>query len=150
MIALKPGSAAPPIPGVDFRAGPTALWFYKVTCPVCQMAAPVAQALSDAHPGRFVGIGQDPPERLDAFHRDYGLGFGSLTDLPPYDISDAYGIQVVPTLFVVATDGTIVDSVWSWDRHGYGRVGRELAESLGTSPADLSGVTAGLPVFRPG
>ena len=135
---------------MDFKAGPTVVWFYKVTCPVCQMAAPVAQALADGRLDRFVGIGQDPREKLDAFARTYGLGFHSLSEPPPYRLSNAYGITVVPTMFLVGMDGMIVDSVWSWDRDGYGRVNQELAELAGAVPADLRKVTASLPVFRPG
>ena len=149
MTALQAGTA-PAVPGVDFAAGPTALWFYKVTCPVCQMAAPVAGALAEAHPGRVIGVGQDPVQKLAQFDRTYGLGLEAQADLPPYALSNAYGITVVPTLFVVAADGSILDSVESWDRDGYGRVTQKLAEMLEAEPADLAAVTAGLPVFRPG
>ena len=138
------------MPGIDFSAGPTVLWFFKVTCPVCQMAAPVARALSDAFPGRVTGVGQDPAEKLAQFDRTYGLGLASQADLPPYALSNAYGITVVPTLFVVGADGAILDSVESWDRDGYGRVGERLAQMLRVEPPDLSAVTATLPVFRPG
>jgi hypothetical protein len=149
-MAPSTGSVAPPVPGVDFAAGPTALWFYKVTCPVCQMSAPVAHVLADAYPGRFVGIGQDPDERLRSFDREYGLGFDSMPDLPPFPVSDAYGIEVVPTMVVVGTDGTVLDSVWSWDREGYARVAESLSNVLHMPPPRLEPVTAGLPAFRPG
>lgn len=150
VTTLQAGTVAPALPGVDFAAGPTVLWFFKVTCPVCQMAAPVARALADAYPGRVVGIGQDPPEKLAQFDRTYGLGLEAQADLPPYALSNAYGITVVPTLFVVGADGAIRDSVESWDRDGYGRVTQELGEMLEADPADLGAATAGLPVFRPG
>ena len=77
---------------MDFGAGPTALFFYKVTCPVCQMAAPVAQRIHQAVPGGIVGIGQDPPERLGTFAREYGVAFDSIQDPPPYPASEAYGM----------------------------------------------------------
>src|SRR5919197_938469 len=99
MQEIQPGGKAPPVPGVDFTLGATALFFYKVTCPVCQIAAPVAAKLEQAYPGRIAGIGQDPEEKLAAFDRQYGLGFDSVTDLPPYDVSNAYGVIAVPTLF---------------------------------------------------
>jgi thiol-disulfide isomerase/thioredoxin len=125
------------------------LWFYKVTCPVCQMAAPIAQSLAQAHPGRLHGIGQDPPERLRNFESDFGLEFGSWPDLPPYQVSDAYGIRVVPTLFLVGADGIVVDAVESWDRDGYRRVSKGVGDLLGVPPAKL-GIPASLPSFRPG
>ena len=64
MQALDPGSSAPPIPGVDFDTGPLALFFYKVTCPVCQLAAPKVAEFQRAYPGRIVGVGQDPEGRV--------------------------------------------------------------------------------------
>jgi thiol-disulfide isomerase/thioredoxin len=149
MKPLVPGSAAPPVPGVDFATGPKALWFYKVTCPVCQMAAPIAHSLDQAYPGRFTGIGQDPLERLQAFERDYGLGFASRPDLPPYELSNAYGIRVVPTLFLVGPEGTVVDLVESWDRDGYLRASTRLADMMEVPDAEL-GIPAHLPPFRPG
>jgi len=149
VTALQAGSAAPPVPDVDFAAGPSILWFYKVTCPVCQMAAPIAHSLDQAYPGRLHGIGQDPPERLRAFDDDFGLGFGSRPDLPPYSVSNAYGVRVVPTLFLIGTDGNVLDSVESWDRDGYRRVSKGLADLLGVPPAKL-GIPTSLPSFRPG
>ena len=49
------------------------------------------------------------------------MGFPSVSDPPPYQASDAYGVEVVPTLFVVDGSGTIVETVESWDRAGYNR-----------------------------
>jgi thiol-disulfide isomerase/thioredoxin len=150
MAELEAGSKAPAVPGVDFSAGPTALFFYKVTCPVCQMAAPAAGKFEQAYPGRIVGIGQDPKEKLTAFDRQYGLGFASVTDLPPYDVSNGYGIISVPTLFLVGADGTLLESVPSWDRAGYNGVSERLAKLVGADPVAISDPGDGLPAFRPG
>jgi len=150
MAELEAGSKAPAVPGVDFPAGPTALFFYKVTCPVCQMAAPPAGKFEQAYPGRIVGIGQDPEEKLTEFDRQYGLGFASIPDLPPYDVSEAYGIVSVPTLFLVGTDGTLLESVPSWDRSGYNAVSERLAKLVGADPVSISEPGDGLPAFRPG
>jgi len=150
MDTLEPGAKAPPVPGVDFGTAPTALFFYKVTCPVCQMAAPKARAFEEGYPGRILGVGQDPAEKLTAFDRQYGLGFGSVADLPPYELSNAYGIVSVPTLFLVGTDGVILESVPSWDRDGYNAVSEHLAKLLDTDPVVVSRPGDGLPPFRPG
>jgi thiol-disulfide isomerase/thioredoxin len=149
MQPLPPGSVAPPVPAVDFADGPKALWFYKVTCPVCQMAAPIARSLEQAYPGRFTGIGQDPPERLRAFDRDYRLGLPSLPDLPPYTVSNAYGIRTVPTLFLISPDGVVIETVESWDRDRYGAASKRMADLLGLPPARLR-IPTSLPAFRPG
>jgi peroxiredoxin len=138
------------VPGIDFSSGPSLLFFYKVTCPVCQMAAAPASRFEQAYPGRITGIGQDPEEKLAEFDRTYGLGFPSITDLPPYEVSNAYGIQAVPTTFLVGPDGVIADVVESWDRDGLNGLSKELAAALGAEVAQISDPSDGLPPFRPG
>jgi hypothetical protein len=150
MTALPPGSAAPPIPGVSFADGPRALYFYKVTCPACQMSAPSAERFEHAYPGRIAGVGQDPPDRLQGFSDEWGVTFPSVPDHPPYEISNAYGIRVVPTLFLVSEGGTILESVESWDRDGYNGVSRRLAGLTGATYEEVSTPSDGLPPFRPG
>jgi peroxiredoxin len=147
---LQPGSVVPAVPGVDISAGPTVLFFYKVTCPVCQMAAAPVSRFERANPGRIVGIGQDPEEKLADFDRTYGLGFPSIADLPPYGLSNAYGVRVVPTAFLVGEDGSILDLVESWDREGLNRVSKQLASMLGADFVPISEPADGLPPFRPG
>jgi peroxiredoxin len=147
---LPIGSVAPPIPGIDFSSGPTALFFYKVTCPVCQMAASPARRFEEAYPGRIRGIGQDPEEKLVEFDRTYGLGFPTVVDLPPYQVSDAYGIRAVPTTVLVAPDGSVLDLVESWDREGLNRLSKELASLIDAELVPISEPGDGLPPFRPG
>jgi thiol-disulfide isomerase/thioredoxin len=144
------GEAAPLVPGLTFADGPVALVFYKVTCPVCQMAAPKVDAMARAYPGRVVGVGQDPADELEQFGREFGMGVPAVPDLPPYDASNAYGIESVPTLFVIDRTGAVADAVVSWDRAGYNRASARLAELLGVDPATVSDSSDGLPPFRPG
>lgn len=148
MKPLDVGAPAPPIPGVEFD-GPVVLFFYKVTCPTCQMAAPVAERLATAHPGRLVGVVQDPPERADAFAREYRTAFPFVTDTEPYGTSDAYGVRTVPTLFVVE-NGAVTDVVESWDRDGWNRVAASLGSATEVSANPVSTESDGLPPFRPG
>jgi thiol-disulfide isomerase/thioredoxin len=148
-MALQPGAPAPQIPGADLSSGPKAIFFYKVTCPTCQMAAPPAERLFASFPDRFVAVVQDPAERASSFAEEYGTSFDSVSDEPPYDMSNAYGIQVVPTLFLVE-DGSVTDVVESWDRDGWNRLGSRLAGALGQALGPLSEEGDGLPPFRPG
>ena len=150
MSALDPGSSAPPIGGVDFAAGPTVVFFYKVTCPVCQMAAPKVGEFERAYPGRIVGIGQDPEDKLAEFDRELEMGFGSVADLPPYELSNAYQIRVVPTLFLVSPEGVVLESVESWNRDGFNQVSKHLAALTDAEYAPISEPSDGLPSFRPG
>jgi hypothetical protein len=117
--------------------------FYKVTCPTCQVAAPVAERLFASLGERFVAVAQDPPERVSAFSTEFGVTFPSVPDAPPYPMSDAYGVRTVPTVFAVE-EGNVVDVVESWDREGWNRV----ASVLGAGEVSHQG--DGLPPFRPG
>jgi len=150
MSAIQPGATAPPVPSVAFGKGPRLLAFYKVTCPVCQMAAPTIQVLADRFPEAVVPLGQDPAEKLAAFAGDYGLRQTAIPELAPYEVSDAYGVASVPTLFLVGDDGTVLDTVESWSRDGYNRVAERLAELTGTTYEPVSEPGDGLPPFRPG
>ena len=149
MSVISKGTPPPPIPGVDLTAGPRALYFYKVTCPVCQMTAPIAEMVQSAYPGMVAAVGQDPPEKLEAFASEYGWSIASTPDLPPYEVSNAYGIEVVPTV-VLVNDGKVFDVVESWDRDAWNHLSTELAELTGSEPITLSAAGDGLPVFRPG
>jgi peroxiredoxin len=145
------GEPAPAVDGVEMRGQPMLLWFYKVTCSVSQMAAPRAQALADAYPDAVVAVGEDPPEDLEAFSERYGMPrLRSVPDLAPFPASDAYGIESVPTMFLVGPDGTIEDAVQSWDREGYNRISARLAELTASEYVQISDEGDGLPTFKPG
>lgn len=150
MPPLGVGESAPPVPGVAFGDGPVGLFFFKVTCPTCQLAAPKMAAFERAYSGRVVGIGQDPQDVLEAFGEFHGMGIRALEDRPPYEVSNAYGIVSVPTLIVVGDDGTVIESVGAWDREGFNRASERIASALGVDPAAISVEGDGLPSFKPG
>ena len=150
MAPLAPGSTAPAIPGITFDHEPTVLFFYKVTCPVCQLAASPVGTFERAYPGRIKGVGQDPPARLAAFSREHGMTFPVTADDPPYPVSSRYGIRVVPTTFLIDAGGQVADVVESWDREGLNRVSKGLAELTGAPYVPISAPGDGLPPFRPG
>jgi thiol-disulfide isomerase/thioredoxin len=149
MSVITVGTKAPPVPGVDLDAGTRALFFYKVTCPVCQMVAPLTEELEAAYPGTVAVIGQDPDDKLGAFAGEYGWSFDSTQDAPPYDVSEAYGIRVVPT-FVMVSEGNVVDVVESWDRDAWNGFSSRLAELTGRDAVTVSREGDELPSFRPG
>jgi hypothetical protein len=149
MSPLAIGDAAPQIPDVSFDEGPVALFFYKVTCPTCQLAAPTMATFERVAPGRAVGVGQDPSPELDRFSGTYSIGIRSVEDAPPYPASDAYEVVSVPTLYLV-DGGVVVDVVGAWDRDGFNRMAATLARSVGAEPVPVSTPDDGLPAFKPG
>jgi peroxiredoxin len=150
MGALAPGTEAPPISGVTLGQGPMAVFFYKVTCPVCQMAGPRVQAFEEAYPGRIVGVGQDPAAEVAAFAGEHGMTFRQRADERPYPASHAYAIRVVPTILVVDPRGVIAATTESWDRDGFNAASRALSELSGLPYRAISEPGDGLPPFRPG
>lgn len=149
MAPIAVGTSAPTFPGSDIEGGPKAVVFYKVTCPTCQLAAPAMERLYRAFPDSFVAVVQDPPERAEAFASQFETSFPSVSDGEPYPVSSAWGLEAVPTVFLVG-NGAVEDVVESWDRDGWNRVGVRLAELTGREAVTLSEESDGLPAFKPG
>jgi hypothetical protein len=143
------GAPAREVPAADVQ-GPHALVFYKVTCSVTELAAEPLRRFGEAYPGSVVGVGQDPQDQVDAFARRLGWRFPQVTDLPPYEVSDAYEVRSAPTVVVVDDDGRIADVAESWDRDAFNRASATLARLLGHEPVAVSDPGDGLPPFKPG
>jgi peroxiredoxin len=148
-MPLSIGDRAPHVPGAQ-TDGARALVFFKVTCPTCQLAAPKLEGFQRAYAGHVHAVGQDPDEKLTAFGRQYGFSVPVTSDGPPYDISDAFRIETVPTTMVIDREGTIVDVVEAWDREGLNRASVALAQLLDVEAEQISDPSDGLPSFKPG
>jgi len=149
MEPLSPGSTAPHIPGAP--DGAKVAVFFKINCPVCQMAAPKFDQLEAAYPGRVLGVGQDPEADIARFTDRYGMtSVPTHPDLHPYELSDAYGVRVVPTMFLLDGSDTVLDVSESWDRDGFNRITHLLAEATDAEFVPLSERGDGLPALRPG
>ena len=152
-VLLAPGDRAPTFILDDiatgeqvtnpWTAGPAVVAFIKVTCPVCKLVAPLVQALADAG-ARVTAIGQDPAPSLAAYAEQFGQRVPTVTEPPPYRVSNAYGITTVPTLYLVDHGGIVRHAVGGWDRVRWNAV----AAAVG-APA-LSADGDGLPSYRPG
>jgi len=152
---LDPGDRAPSfrLPDIDSvepvadpwtgAVGPTVLAFFKVTCPVCQMVAPMVRAMAESGAG-VVGIGQDPAPALAVFRDRWGQTVPTVSEPRPYRVSDAYRLVSVPSLYLVDPGGMVLDVVVGWDRDGWNRV----AAAAGGRPVSAAG--DGLPPYRPG
>jgi peroxiredoxin len=136
------------------EAGPVVLAFFKVSCPVCQMAFPFFERLHQAYRGKnvsVIGISQDSAEDTAAFSRQFGLTFPlALDTTKSYPASNAYGLTNVPTLFLVNPDGEIEVSSVSWSRDELEDVSRRLAAASGSSVATIIRPEDNVPAFKPG
>jgi thiol-disulfide isomerase/thioredoxin len=127
------------------------LVFYKFSCPICQFIFPFLQKIFEAYGDvfRFTAIAQDPAEKVDAFNETYGVRIPTILDLPPYHLSNAYGIEVVPSIFIVNEDHRIELAFESFDKKQIEKSIELLAQRTGRSPIDVFHGQS-VPELRPG
>jgi peroxiredoxin len=133
--------------------GPVVLAFFKISCPVCQFTFPFLQRISErfAGPGGAVfGISQDDARSTKDFNQEYDLKFPTLLDDTGYPVSNAYGLTNVPTIFLVAPDGTVKVSCMGFDKAALEKIAKELAQQQEISPAPLFPPDEVVPDFKPG
>jgi peroxiredoxin len=109
--------------------------FFKVTCPVCQLTFPFLERLrGGALP--IYGISQNDPGDTRDFNREFKITFPTLLDNEDnnFEVSNAYGISSVPTLFLVEPGGAISRVIEGWRK----------------SEMEWLGTQAGVAAIRPG
>ncbi len=105
--------------------GAVVVGFFKPRWPVWEfkMALRVRMGARDAL--RFAAVSQDDEETTRRFHQRFGVSFLTLIDgpAPRYPASDAYGIAMVPSLFILETDGTVSKSFAGFSKKEIERLG---------------------------
>lgn len=166
MPALEAGVAAPEIKlnlidGREFslnaarKQGPVVAAFFKVNCPVCQLAFPYLERLYKAY-GRskkfvIVGVSQNDAGDTGDFNRKFGVTFPTvLDDTRKYSASNAYGLTNVPSIFLVTPEGEVEFSSVGWSKQDFEQLNRRLAEVSGTSAIQLFKPGEQVPDFKPG
>jgi peroxiredoxin len=134
------------------RAGPVALVFYKASCPTCQLTFPYLQtihsSLSADFGNKLWGISQDEIAETTEFVHQFGIQFPILLDEHPYPVSTAYGVEFVPTVIIVGSDGMIQHSDYGFSKSTLSRVAALGGENA--VPLTLFPPNDGLPERRPG
>jgi peroxiredoxin len=143
---LDPGSRAPGFRLVRLEGGEATLAeltaqgrlllvFFKVTCPVCQLAMPFLERLYASGALSMCGISQNDAADTREFNTYFGVTFATLLDTEETDFpaSNAYGISSVPSMFLVEPDGTVSRVIEGWSKMDM--------EALGAG--------AGMTLFRP-
>jgi|SRR5215831_415613 len=165
MPALVAGVRAPEISlatldGAKFsleealKRGPVVAAFFKVSCPVCQLAFPYVERIYKAYgkSGKLtlVGVSQDDPAATKAFARDYGITFPILLDPPgKYPASNAYGLTNVPTVFLIS-EGEIESSIVSWSKADMEQLSARLAKLCQAAPVQIFRSGEKVPDYKPG
>jgi peroxiredoxin len=165
MPALETGSSAPEInlPTLDGgtfslsaarKQGPVALAFFKISCPVCQMAFPFFERLHQAFRGRnvrVVGISQDSVKDTASFAKEFGISFPlALDDTKRYPASNAYGLTNVPTLFLISPEGKVEVSSVAWSRDDLQAVSDRFAAATGSPQQEIVHASDNVPSYKPG
>ncbi len=133
--------------------GPVVLAFFKTSCPVCQFTLPFLQRISERFAGSnvsVIGISQDDLRSTKDFNQEYGLNFPTLIDDAGYPASNAYGLTNVPTIFLIAPDGTVKVSCMGFDKAALETIAGELAQHQKVSAPALFRPDEIIPAYKPG
>jgi len=135
--------------------GPALLTFFKIGCPVCQFTFPFLERLYQRYKDpnlSIVGISQNGPEKTAAFNKEYGITFPTLLDPEEkrYVVSNAYRLTMVPTIFLVDTDGSVLVSSMGFVKADLESIANRLAERVKIAKAPLFLPADSVPANRPG
>ncbi|MCL6481665.1 MAG: TlpA family protein disulfide reductase [Firmicutes bacterium] len=163
MTTVAAGTKAPAfvLRGLDGREyalrealkhGPVLVAFFKVSCPTCQLALPFLNRLHEGygHAASLWGISQDEARDTEEFREEFGLDFPLLLDEEGYPVSNLYGLTNVPTLILIAPDGTATISFHGFVKAGLEQIAAELAQWTASKPVTVFHPHELVPDFKPG
>jgi peroxiredoxin len=133
--------------------GPLLLAFFKVSCPTCQYTFPFLERIFQQFRDQGTqvwGISQDDAAHSRQFTNDYSLTCNILLDGYPYEISRAYGVKYVPTLFLVMPDGHVELMSDGFCKVDLLKIQKRLATHFSVTPPPLFQPGDGVPEFKPG
>src|SRR5215831_1450636 len=119
--------------------GPVVVAFFKVSCPVCQLAFPYLERIFRAY-----------AKDTKTFNREFGVTFPTLLDEKKYSVSNAYGLTNVPTVFVISPQGEIESNTVGWSKVDLYDLNQKLAKLSNAGAAQIFHPGDGLPEFKPG
>jgi peroxiredoxin len=166
MPALTAGSSAPEISlnlmgdhgkfslAKARNQGPVLAAFFKVSCPVCQLAFPYLERIFAAYgngKAQMVGVSQNDPAESAAFARQFGVNFPvALDEVGKYPASRAYGLTNVPTWFWISSEGKVEFTSVGWDKKDTERLNQLYAAAAGKPKVELFKPGENVPDFKPG
>ena len=137
-------------------SGPLLVAFFKVSCPTCQFTFPFIERLHQqlrsacADGARVWGISQDNANYSGRFAKEFGVTFPILIDEEPHEISQEYGLNYVPTLFLISPDGQVEITCDGFSKAGIEDIHRSLAKHSSVKPPALFKTADRVPEFKPG
>src|SRR5271157_1859582 len=164
MSVLKAGKPAPHfgLSAIDgkkhslqegLKHGPVLAAFFKVACPVCQYTFPFLERLYQQLRSSGVqiwGISQDGVGDSERFAGEYSVTFPILIDDYPYKLSRQYGLEEVPSIFLIAPEGFIAIESEGFVKRDLLEIQMSLAQTLSASVAALFQPSEKVPEYKPG
>jgi peroxiredoxin len=139
--------------GKLLEKGPVVVAFFKISCPVCQFTLPYLQRLAERYAGdsaTVIGVSQDDERGTKEFNREYGVTFPTLLDEPGYPVSNAYGLSMVPTIFLIEPDGRVKISCMGFDKADLEKIAGDLSQRRKIAAAPLFRADEVIPAQKPG
>ena len=133
--------------------GPLVLAFFKISCPVCQFTFPFLQRIAERFADKnasVVGVSQDDARDTKEFNQEYGVTFPTLLDDAGYPASNAFGLTNVPTIFLIAPDGTVSVSCMGFDKAALEKIASELSQQQKIAAGPLFRPDEIVPPYKPG
>jgi peroxiredoxin len=164
MSVIKAGKSAPlfGLTAVDGKSyslqeglknGPVLAAFFKVTCPTCQYAFPFLERLYQQLRSSGVqiwGVSQDGVKESQRFAREFAVSFPILIDDYPYRISREYRLEYVPSIFLIAPDGSITVESEGFAKRDLVEIQKSLSQALSASVGALFYSKENVPEYKPG
>jgi peroxiredoxin len=131
------------------------LTFFKISCPICQSSLHFIDRLARNVNSTALAvwtISQDPPDHTEMFNKEFEIHVPQLFDSEDnnFPVSDAYGIETVPTTFLIEQSGRIQQVSVGWDRSEFETMAATLASAIGLPPLTLFAPEEHIDEFRPG
>ena len=164
MSVLKAGKSAPHF-GVNatdgkkyslqegLKHGPVLAAFFKVACPVCQYTFPFLERLYQQLRSNGVqiwGISQDDVRNSERFAGAYSVTFPILIDDYPYKLSREYGLEEVPSIFLIEPEGFIAIESEGFAKQDLLGIQKSLAQTLSAPVGVLFSPKEKVPEYKPG
>ena len=130
-------------PSALHAGGPTLVVIGHMNCKTTRQTLPFIDRIHKDG-GRAVAMLQDSPEDAAAGLAKLGLTLPFLCERNPYALSAAIGLEVVPTLLFVESDGTVVLTSEAFRRPDI----EAFADRLGAPKPGIAHDT--MPGFKPG
>jgi peroxiredoxin len=136
------------------EAGGGVLVFFKKDCPTSELLAERLATLADAlrrEQRLLLAVCQGSEEDAREFGSAHAEGLALAWDAAPFEASRAYGVTMVPTLFVIDGAGVVAERLEGFVKSEYLALGAsiEQALSLGDIPPVLHRPEE-LPAAKPG